>query len=170
MTTKRSMLHAVLGGAIALVLLFGGLGVSMVSAQEPAPGDAPGCGVWGWARGFLGFGRAGQLPLFDTAADVLGLTPVELFSEMHAGKTIEEVAEAQGVEVDALREALSQARDEAMRDAIAEAVEEGEMSHAQADWLLEGMEQGFVPHGRVFLHGFGRRMHRGPSRGGFWGR
>lgn len=169
MTTKRSMLHAVLGGAVALVLLFGGLGVSMVSAQEPTPADVRGCTFRGWIRDFLGFGRAGQLPLFDTAADVLGLTPIELFSEMHAGKTIEEVAEEQGVEIEDLREALNQVRDEAMHDAIRQAVAEGEMTEAQAEWLLEGVEQGFVPHGRVFNHGFGQRMRRGPSRGGSWG-
>lgn len=167
---RRKTLYVALGMVGALVLLFGGLGASVASAQEPTPGDARQCGLWGWAQDFLGFGRGGRLPLFDAAADVLGLTPEELFSEMYAGKTIEEVAEAQGVEVDALQEALNQTRDEAMRDAIAEAVEEDEMSQEQADWLLEGMDQGFIPHGRVFVHGFGQRMHRGPSRGGFWGR
>lgn len=166
---RRKTLYVALGMVGALVLLFGGLGASIASAQEPTPGDARECGLRGWAQDFLGFGRAGRLPLFDAAADVLGLTPVELFSEMHAGKTIEEVAENQGIEVDALHEALEQTRDEAMRDAIAEAVEEGRMSQEQADWLLEGMEQGFVPHGRVFNHGLGQRMRRGPARGASWG-
>ncbi len=167
---RRKTLYAALGAAIALVLLFGGLGASVVAAQEPTPEDAAGCPMRGWARDFLGFGRAGQLPLFETAAGELQLTPEELSSRMRAGQTIEEVAEEQRVEVEELREALNQARDEAMHEAIQRAVEEGEMTQEQAEWLLEGMAQGFVPHGRVFNHGFGRRMHRGPSRGGSWGR
>lgn len=167
--TRRKTLYAAAGAVVALVLLFGGLGASVAAAQEPTPEDTAGCPMWGWARDFLGFGRAGQLGLFEKAADVLGLTPEGLRSEMQAGKTIEEVAEGQGVEVEDLREALNQARDEAMHEAIERAVEEDEMTREQADWLLEGMEQGFVPHGRVFNHGFGQRMRRGPSRGGFWG-
>ncbi|MGD2144997.1 MAG: hypothetical protein PVF54_11010 [Anaerolineae bacterium] len=34
---------------------------------------------------------------------------------------------------------------EAMRDAITQAVEDGRISQEQADWLLEGLEQGFTP-------------------------
>ena len=65
---------------------------------------------------------------------------------------MDEVAEAQGVELDALQEAMSAARGEAMQQAIEQAVEDGSMSQEQADWVLKGLEQGFLPMG----HGFGR--------------
>jgi hypothetical protein len=161
----RKRLYAVLGAAGALALLLGGLGgVSVVSAQEVTPEseDAPAGGIWGWGRGLFGFGRGGQWTMFDTAAEELGLTPEELFAELHAGKSLEEVAEAQGVDLETLQETLSAARGEAMRDRIAQAVEEGTMDQEQADWLLEGLEQGFIP-GRDFGHGFGG----GRMRGGF---
>jgi hypothetical protein len=117
--------------------------------------------MWGWGRGLFGFGRGGQWTMFDTAADLFGLTPEELFSELHGGKTLEEVAEAQGVEMETVQEALSAEWEEAMRDAIAQAVEDGDMTQEQADWLLEGLDEGYMPRGR----GFGQGMRSG--RGGF---
>ena len=99
--------------------------------------------------------------MFDTAAEALGLTPDELFGELHGGKSLDEVAEAQGVEMETVQEALSAAREAAMRDAIAQAVEDGNMSQEQADWLLEGLDNGFMPHGRGFGHGRGMRGGRG---------
>ncbi|MGD8996672.1 MAG: hypothetical protein PVH80_01070 [Anaerolineae bacterium] len=168
----RKRLYAVLGAAGALVLLLGGMGgVSIVSAQEVTPEseDAPGRGIWGWGRGLFGFGRGGGWTMFDTVAEAVGLTPEKLFSELHDGKSLEEIAEDRGVEMEAIQEALSAARDEAMRDAIAQAVEEGTMSQEQADWLLEGLEKGYMPRGRGFGHSFGRGG-RGPGmRGDFGG-
>jgi hypothetical protein len=55
-----------------------------------------------------------------------------------------------------------------MRDAIAQAVEDGKMSQEQADWLLEGLDKGFLPRGRGFGHGPGMRGGRGGiAPGGF---
>jgi hypothetical protein len=113
-----------------------------------------------WGRDLFGCGRGGEWTMFDTAAEELGLTPQELFSELHAGKTLEEVAEDRGLEVADLQEALSAVRDEAMRDAIAQAVADGEITQDEADWRLEGLEQGYMS-GRGFDHGFGH----GPGRG-----
>jgi hypothetical protein len=96
--------------------------------------------------------------MFDTAAEELGLTPEELFSDLHAGRTLDEVAEAQGVDLEVLQEALDAARGEAMRDGIAQAVEDDTMTREQADSLLEGLEQGYTPRG----HGIARgRIRRG---------
>ncbi|MGD8968429.1 MAG: hypothetical protein PVI07_13040 [Anaerolineae bacterium] len=156
----RKRLYVVLGAAGALVLLLGGLGgVSVVSAQEVTPEseDAPNRGIWDRGGGLFAFGRGDQWTMFDTAADMLGLTPEELFAELHAGRTMEEVAEAQGVEMEDLEEALDVARADATRAGIEQAVEDGEMSQEQADWLLEGLEQGFM-RGPGFGHGVGRGM------------
>ena len=71
-------------------------------------------------------------------------------------KRFREMAQAQGVEMETVQEALSAARDGAMRDAIAQAVEDGKMSQEQADWLIEGLDKGFTGHGRGFGNGFGR--------------
>jgi hypothetical protein len=162
---KRKKLYVLLGAVGALVLLLGAFGgASIVFADEPTPEaeDAPGRRIWGWGRGLFGFGRGGEWTMFDTVAEAVGLTPEKLFSELHGGKSLEEIAEDQGVEMEAIQEALNAARDEAMRDAIAQAVEDGKMSQEQADWLLEGLEKGYMPRGRGFGRGPGR-----PMRGGF---
>ena len=156
---KRRKLYAALGAAGVLMVLVAVLSVSVVSAQEPTPESdgAPACGMWGRGRGLSGFFRGGPWTMFDTVAEALGLKPEELFGEVHDGKGLSEIAEAEGVEMETLQEALSAAREAAMRDAIAQAVEDGQMSQEQADWLLEGLDEGYVPFGRGFGRGFGRR-------------
>lgn len=64
---------------------------------------------------------------------------------MHAGKTLAEISEEQGVELEAVHDAIKAARAEAMQRAIQQAVEDGRLSQEKADWLLEGLEQGFFP-------------------------
>ncbi|MFQ5886866.1 MAG: hypothetical protein ACE5II_06495, partial [Anaerolineae bacterium] len=86
----------------------------------------------------------------------LGLTPEELFAESHGGKSLDEIAEERGVEMDAVQEAMNAARAEAMQQAIMQAVEDGKISQEQADWMLEGHEKGFFPMRRGFGRGWGR--------------
>jgi len=165
---KRLLLLS--GGVLVALLLVGLVGVAVVSAQDPtpeptAPSARLGAGPSGWhaggrGRGGLGpgmFGRGGsdRWTMFDTAAEALGLTPEGLFTELHSGKSLEEIAEAQGVEMEAVQDALHAAQAKARQEAIKQAVEDGKMSQEQADWLLEGLEQGFFPGGRGL--GFGGR-------------
>jgi predicted DNA-binding protein YlxM (UPF0122 family) len=111
-----------------------------------------------------GFGPFGEgfWTMYDEVAAALELTPEELFNELHAGKTLAEIADEQGVEMEAVRDAMEAARGELMEEAIARAVENGRMTQEQADWLLEGLEKGFVPAGR----GFSGRCGGRPGRGG----
>jgi hypothetical protein len=152
------------GATLVALLLVGLVGVSAVFADEPTPeSEAPfGGRGGGGGRGDLGRGMfggfGGQWTTFDTVADTLGLTPVELFIELHGGKTLEEVAEAQGVEMEAVQDALKAAHEAAMRQRIEQAVEDGKMSQEQADWMLQGLEQGYGPMGRGFGHGRGGRL------------
>lgn len=164
MTKKRFFL---LGGIALIVVLVASLaGAALVFADEPTPAPEASFGHRG-----RGFGlRGDSWTLFDTAAEALGLMPEEFFAELHAGKTLEEIAEEQGVELEAVQEALNAARSEAMREAIEQAVEDERITQEQADWLLEGLEQGFLPLGRGFGFGHGMRGGFGRGmRGGFGG-
>jgi len=118
-----------------------------------------------------GFGQFGEgfWTTYDEVAEALGLTPEALFSELHGGKTLAEIAEEQGVEMEAVRDAMEAARSELMEQAIQQAVENGRMTQEQADWLLEGIEKGFLPGGRGFGGGRGGRPgHGGRGRGMGW--
>jgi len=144
---KRFMILA--GAALAVVLL--GAAVAMPAfADKPTPEAPFGC----HGRGFGLWG--GSWTMFDTAAEALGLTPEEFFAELHAGKSLAEIAEEQGIELEAVHDAINALRVEARREAIEQAVEDGRISQEQADWLLQGMELGFMP-GR-WGRGFGHRM------------
>jgi hypothetical protein len=159
MNKKRLFLLS--GAALVVLLLVGLIGVAAVSAQEPTPepqvpfgwhGARGGRG--GFGRGMLGLGRGDQWTMFDTAAEALGLTPEELFAELHAGKSLDEIAEEQGIDIEVVQDAMNAAQVETMRQAIEQAVKDGNMTQEQADWMLQGLEQGFFP-GRGFGHARG---------------
>ncbi len=163
MTKKRFFL---LGGVALIVVLVASLaGAALVFADEPAPTpEVP----FDCRGGGFGLGRR-SWTMFDAAAEALGLTPEEFFAELHSGKALAEIAEEQGVELETVREAVNAVQVEAMREAIQQAVEDGRISQEQADWLLEGLEQGFLPLGRGFGFGHGMRGSFGRMRGGFSG-
>ena len=140
---KRWQIAAIVGG-VTLLLIVGG---AVVFAQRPNPVSTHHQPVMG-----LGWGGRGW-SVFDAVAEALGLTPEQLFAELHGGKSLAEVAEGQGVELEEVREAARAARAEAMRQAIQQAVEEGRISQDEADWLLEGLDKGFLP----LRKGLGRR-------------
>jgi hypothetical protein len=84
-----------------------------------------------------------------------------LFTELHDGKTVAEVAEEQGVEMEAIQDATEANGVEARKQAIEQAVEDGRLSQEQAEWMIEGLEQGFSG-GRSFSpDGEGFRPERG---------
>lgn len=117
----------------------------------PVGGFGPGgCGMWG---------GGGNWDAFDTIADEFGMTPTELFEALHDGSTIEELAEAEGVDLDDLQATLGDLHQERARERIQEAVENGDITQEQADWMLEGMENGYGRMGRgIDPHGGGMRF------------
>ncbi len=120
-------------------------------------GFGPGMmGRMGGRGGRMGdFGFNGCLPgNYDWLAEQLGMTVDELQAELDAGKTIAELTEEKGVDLDAVRV-------EAMKERLQQAVEDGTLTQEQADWMLQGLEQGFMPGMRGFNFG---------GRGGFPGR
>ncbi len=140
------------------MLIFGALAVVLTSTalaqDETPPPETKGC--FGWGRGF-GRGMGGQVGL-EAAADALGMDVDELSNQLWGGKTLADLAEEAGVDLQEVRDAVETARETAARDAIEQAVEDGALSRDHANWLLEGLEKGF-------WKGFG-----GGGRGGFHGR
>jgi hypothetical protein len=165
---------------IAGVLVFGAIaalvtGIALAQTEQPPTTNQPNANENVTPRlGGKGFGRelGGQVGL-DAAAQALGMTSEELSAQLWAGKSLAEIAEEKGVDLvelqNTVQAAVQAARDTAMRDAINQAVENGSITQEHADWLLEGLDKGFLPNGFGFERGFGggRDFHgRGP---GFFG-
>ena len=158
---------------MAILLLAGALAVAMTGtalAQEEEEAEpAKPFGWHGKAGGFhRGIGGEGGL---EAAAEVLGLTTEELTTELWGGKTLSDLADEAGVELQAVRDAVEAAHEQALqealdakREAIEKAVADGKLTREQADWILEGMDKGYFDHG---FGGFGGCRGRGGFRGHF---
>jgi hypothetical protein len=145
-------LALVLGGLLAALLLVGAVGASVAYAQEDPP-PAPPFGGRGPRHG----GPGG--PGLEAAAEALGMTTDELAAALRDGQTLEQLAEEAGVELQTVRDAMQAAHAEALRAHIEQALAEGSLSQEKADWLLEGLDRGFLDG-----PGFGLGLH-GPRFG-----
>jgi len=158
-------------GVLTLVTLIGVFVANTALAQSSSPTPAPNTmpnapfGKSFMGRG-LGFWGGGWTTEFDTIATALNLTPTQLFEQLHSGKTLAEIAQAQGVDLTKVEEAANASRIQAMKDAIAQAVKDGKMTQDQADWLLQGLDKGYLGKGggRGFGFGFPGGM-RGHGKG-----
>jgi len=164
MGKRLSLILAVLlvAGALAVAMT----GTALAQEEDATPSPKP-FGWHGRGGGFAG-GFGGEAGM-EAAAGVLGLTADELATELWGGKTLSELADEAGVELQAVRDAVDAARKDAMRQTIEQAVLDGQLSREQADWLLEGLENGYM--GGHGFGGFGGcRGHGGfGGRGGFPG-
>lgn len=143
---KKKNLIAI-GGLLVALLMVGVLGATNAFAQSstlstPLHGRGPGGG-----RGL------GQ-PELEAAAKVLGMTADELSTALQSGKTLEELATEAGVELQDVQDAIRAAHEAELRSGIEQAVADGTMTQEKADWLLEGLDKGFLD-GPGFGFGFG---------------
>jgi hypothetical protein len=162
---KKSIL---IGGLLfaLVVTVLAGVGVSNVFAQSPTqnPSLNP-------SQGFgHGHGPGGGLSLtgLQIAAQKLGMTTDALITELQSGKTLEQIAQEKGVDYTSIQAAIQQQSQADMRTRIQQAVTDGTISQAKADWLLEGLDKGYIggADGDGFLggpHGFGLGPNKAPQ-------
>ena len=150
-----------IGGLLAALLVVGVVGATSVFAQGPGNsgttmmlnGRGPG--------GEHGFGL-GDVEL-EAAAKVLGMTTDEVQAALQNGKTLQDLADDAGVDIADVQAAIQAAHTTEMRDRIQQAVDDGTITQENANWLLEGLDKGFIGVHGAFNLGFG-----GP-RGGHGG-
>jgi len=157
----------VIGGLLAALLVVGVVGATSAFAQGQTPpafglgpmhGHGPGGGP--------GFGL-GTAEL-DAAAKALGMTTDEVSAALKDGKTLQDLATTAGVDIADVRAAIQAVHETEMRDRIAQAVKDGTMTQEKADWLIEGLDKGFLFDGQGFGFGFGGpRGGHGPNDGTF---
>jgi hypothetical protein len=95
------------------------------------------------------------------AAKALGVTSTDLLTALQSGKTLTQVASDQKVDLQTVQDAITAARNDDMRTQIKQAVTDGKITQAKADWLLEGLDKGFLDGGPGFGFG-GPRGGNGP--------
>lgn len=157
MKNKMSVLIA---GLLLTLVVVGMIGATNAYAQSGT--DAPLHG--GRGPGGRGLGLEG----LQAAAEALNMTTDELINALRSGQTLEQLAEAAGVDLQEVQDAIQAAQTGAFRTRIQQAVTEGTITQEHADWLLEGLDKGFIggpggfgfggPHG-----GLGSRPDQSPT-------
>lgn len=164
---KIGIVTLLVAGALAVALS----GTVLAQDETPAPKPEP------FFRHPFSRNLGGPVGL-EAAAEVLGMTVDELETQLWGGRSMADLADEAGVELKDLRDAVEDARLDLVRERIEQAVEDGKLSREKADWLLEGLDQGFLggPGVGGFLGPRGHGRHFGPSRfhgrggrGGFGG-
>jgi hypothetical protein len=92
----------------------------------------------------------------EQLAEALGLTVEELKDLLHDGASLEELAQEAGVDLDALWQEFQQAREDEIRSQLEEKLANGDITQEHYDWMLEGLDQGFLGGGKG-LGGFHRQ-------------
>lgn len=113
-----------------------------------------------------GFGLRSQAAL-EAAAKALGMTVEELKTQLWGGKTLADLAEEKGVDLADVKAAVEAAMKEEMKARIEQAVTDGTITQENADWLLEGLDKGYLSSLKHF-GGMGGPGERG--RHGFFGK
>ena len=143
----------VIGGLVVALLAVGVFGITNAYADEGDPPPPP-FGERGPRGGHKLEGAA-----LEAVANVLDISPDELSAALEDGKTLPELAEAAGVEMQEVHDALQAIREESMREHIAQALEDDNITQEHADWLLEGLDKGFL-NGPGFFGRGGGRFHK----------
>jgi uncharacterized membrane protein len=154
----KNKLPLLIGGFLAVLVIVGAIGAGVAYADSSTPPAGQQADGRGGPRDGRGLGQ----PELEAAAKVLGMTADELSTALQSGQTLEELATAAGVDIADVQAAIQAAHNEEMRAQILQAVEDGTMTQDKADWLLEGLDKGYLD-GPGFGFGFGRGGHGGPN-------
>ncbi len=152
------MSRIVMGVSVAVVVVLLGLFVvGTVFAQSPTATPAPST-PWGQAWG--GIWRGGST-ISETITDLLGMTPGQILDARLAGKTLADIAKEKGVTEQQLTDAIVNGQ----KDILDQAVKDGRLTQAQADWMLERVK---TMASSQLTNPFGPGANNGP-RGGWLG-
>ena len=159
---KKLLGIAVLVGAVAA------LGISSVASAQSSVTPTP-TAPTEQAAPRDGFGPRSlhSQAALEAAAKALGMTADELSAELWGGKTLADIAEEKGIDIADVKAAVEAAQIVETKAAITQAVTDGTITQAKADWLLEGLDAGYWGAGRGgFSFGVGPDMGHGRPRSG----
>ena len=143
----KKKVSILIGGLLVALMIVGVIGATNVFAQSSTLIALEHGGRGGGGRGF-------GLVELQAAAEALNMTTDELITALRSGKTLEAIATEAGVELQTVQDAIQAAHEQELRTRIEQGVADGTISQEKADWLLEGLEKGFLD-GPGFGFGFG---------------
>jgi hypothetical protein len=152
-------------GIALLVGIVAALGISSVASAQSSVTPTPSAPTQQAAPpGPVGFGprELHNQAALEAAAKALGMTADELSAELWGGKTLSDIATAKGVDIATVKAAVEAAENAETKTAINQAVTDGKITQAKADWLIEGLDKGYWGAGVQGDFGFGM----GPGMGG----
>jgi len=132
MKNKMSVLIA---GLLVALVVIGVIGAANAYAQSPLSTQLHGGGPGG---------RGLDPEALQAAAKALNMTTDELINALRSGKTLEELATEAGVDLQDVQDAIQAQHATTMRERIQQALDDGTITQEHADWLLEGLEKGFI--------------------------
>ena len=138
----KKKISILIGGLLAIAMLFGAASVTTAYAQDGTPPTPP-AGQQGDGHGHGGGRGMGETEL-AAAAKVLGMTTDEISTALKDGKTLDDLATTAGVDIQDVKDAISAVHAVEMRARIEAGVADGTISQEKADWLLEGLDKGFL--------------------------
>lgn len=113
-------------GVLAIVSVLGLFAVGTASAQGPTPTPPT---LWGRAWGGM---WGGFSVMSDAISKLLGMTPGQIYDAYAAGKTLSALAKEKGITDQQLIDAMIAGQ----KSVIDQAVKDGRLTQAQADWML----------------------------------
>lgn len=158
-------------GVAALVGIVAALGISSAASAQssvtPTP-TAPTQQAGPPGPGGFGPRELHSQAALEAAAKALGMTADDLSAELWGGKTLTDIAADKGVDIADVKAAVEAAQIAETKTAINQAVTDGTMTQARADWLIEGLDKGYWGPGAegAFSGGFGFGMGPGMGHGG----
>jgi hypothetical protein len=149
----------VVGALVVVLLAVGVYGITTVYADDNNPPFPSGQLRRGGPGGMHG-GRGLSDAALAAVANVLNMSTDDLSAALQNGQTLQELADTAGVDIQQVKDALSAVRETEMRERINQAVTDGTITQEHADWLLDGLDKGFLD-GPGLGFGFGGHFEKG---------
>lgn len=124
-----------LAGALVVAVLVaaGFAGAALAAGPQGGTTNANNGGQYGW-----GYCQGLGLPVsLEAISELLGLSPDEIIAQRQEGKSLVEIAAAQGVDEATLTEAVLAARAEVLQQKVTDGI----LTQEQADLMLERMQE-----------------------------
>ncbi len=148
-------------GVLAIVSVLGLFAVGTAFAQGPTPtpaGPPFGGPFWGGVAN-------GYSVMSDAITKLLGMTPQQIYDARASGKTLSDLAKSKGITDQQLIDAMLAGQ----KTVIDQALKDGRITQAQADWMTARMKT-MLPFATTNSFGPGRFAGgRGPWGYGPWG-